>query len=65
MTITRKLVIGENGEPSEVIIPYAQFVEIMEAIGHDLLPAEEGELREALADSKARRREAFVGADDV
>jgi hypothetical protein len=65
MTITRKLVIGENGKPSEVIIPYDQFVEIVEALGGDLDPSEERELREAVVDSKNRQRGAFVAADEI
>ena len=65
MTITRKLVMGENGKPSEVIIPYDQFVEIVEALGGDLDLSEERELREAVADSKGRQRGAFVAADEV
>jgi hypothetical protein len=65
MTITRKLVIGENGKPSEVIIPYEQFVEIVEALGGDLDPSEADALREAVSDSVDRRRSAFVTADEV
>jgi len=65
MTITRQLVIGEDGRPSAVQIPYDQFVEIADALGLDLSEQEEGELREALADSRAGRREAFVSLDEV
>ena len=36
ITITKKIVLDENGEPSEVIIPYQQFVELSEALGLDL-----------------------------
>ena len=65
MTITRKLVMGENGKPSEVIIPYDQFVKIVEALGGDLDPSEERELRDAVMDSKNRQRESFVAADEI
>ena len=65
MTITKKIVLDENGEPSEVIIPYAQFMELSEALGLDLEEQEREELREALADSKDGNRDAFVAASEV
>jgi hypothetical protein len=65
MTITKKIVLDENGEPSEVIIPYAQFMELSEVLGLDLDEEERKELHEALADSKAGNRDAFVPASEV
>lgn len=65
MTITRKLVLDEKGDPAEVIIPYAQFVEIVETYGLDLDADEQRDLREALDDSARGRRDAFVPADQV
>lgn len=65
MTITRKIVVDEKGEPTDVIIPYGQFVEMMEAFGLDLGEAEQAELREALGDGRDKRRENFVSAADV
>jgi len=58
--IQKKIVIDEHGAPQEVIIPWAQFCEINEALGFDLDATEQAELREALGDSLARRREAFT-----
>ena len=65
VTITRKLVLDEKGNPSEVLIPYEQFVELAETYGLDLAENEQNELREALADSKARNRDAFIPAEEV
>jgi hypothetical protein len=65
MTITRKIVVDEKGEPTDVIIPYGQFVEMMEAFGLDLGESEQGELREALEDSRKPGRKNFVSAADV
>ncbi|NQX01817.1 hypothetical protein HQ447_14270 [bacterium] len=65
MVIRRKIVLDEKGDPAEVIIPYSQFVEMVETYGLDLTDSEESDLREALADSRARRREAFVRADEI
>ena len=61
--IQKKIVIDEHGEPLEVIIPWAQFCELSEALGLDLDATEQAELREALDDSLARRREAFTPLD--
>lgn len=65
MTITRKLVLDENGKPSEVLIPYDQFVELAETCGLDLDAEEQKGLREALTDSKAGNKDAFVPASEV
>ncbi len=65
MTITRKLVLDEKGNPAEVIIPYDQFVEIVETYGLDLGADEQLHLREAREDSAEGRRDAFVPADQV
>jgi len=65
MTITRKLVLDEKGDPAEVIIPYAQFIEIVETYGLDLDTDELRLLREAREDSAQGRRENFVSADEV
>lgn len=65
IAIRRKLVLNEKGDPSEVIIPYDQFVELVEIYGLDLADSEECALREALADSRAQRSGAFVTAEDV
>jgi PHD/YefM family antitoxin component YafN of YafNO toxin-antitoxin module len=63
MTINSQILLGEDGKPSAVQIPYDQFVEIAEALGLDLPDGEAEELREALADSRAGRRKAFTSLD--
>ncbi len=63
--IQKKIVIDEHGEPQEVIIPWRQFCEISEALGLDLDATEQAELREAIDDSRARRREAFTALDEL
>lgn len=65
MTINSQILLGEDGKPSAVQIPYDQFVEIAEALGLDLTDSEAEELRGSLADSRAGRREAFVALDAV
>lgn len=65
MIITKKIVLDEKGSPSDVIIPYEQFVELSEIYGWDLDEEEQKDLTEALADSRARNRDAFVPASEV
>ncbi len=65
MTITKKIVLNEKGTPSDVIIPYEQFVELSEIYGWDLDEEEQGDLAAALADSRAGNREAFLPASEV
>lgn len=63
--ISKKIVINERGEPQEVIIPWAQFCELSEVLGLDLDATAQAELREAIEDSRARRREAFTPLDEL
>ena len=65
MTITRKIVLNEQGQPFEVTIPYDQYVDIIEAFGMDLSAQSQEDLRVAMDDSTHGRREAFVTADEV
>lgn len=65
MTITKRILLDENGSPSDVIIPYEQFVELSEIYGWDLNEEEQNGLSEALADSRAGNRDAFVPASEV
>jgi hypothetical protein len=65
MTITKKIVFDETGAPSDVIIPYGQFVELSEIYGWDLGEGEQQELAEAIADSLAGNSDAFLSASEV
>jgi hypothetical protein len=65
MTITKKIVLDEQGKPTEVIMPYQQFVDLSETYGWDLDETEQSELKEALADSVSGNRSAFVPASGV
>ncbi|MEQ1861694.1 MAG: hypothetical protein ABMA13_17385 [Chthoniobacteraceae bacterium] len=65
IAIQKKIVVDEHGEPQEVIIPWAQFCELTEALGLDFDGAAQAQLREALDDSRARRREAFTALDEL
>ncbi len=65
MNITKKIVLDQKGAPSDVIIPYEQFVELSEIYGWDLDEEEQGDLAAALADSRAGNRDAFLPASEV
>ena len=64
-TIQKKIVTDEHGDPIEVIIPYAQFLEWVETYGLDFSEEERAELKAALADSQAGNREAFEPLENV
>jgi hypothetical protein len=58
--IPKKIVMSEQGEPVEVILPWATFCEIAETLGHDLDAEAEADLRETRRDLSAGHREAFT-----
>ena len=64
-TIRKKFVVDENGDPIEVVIPYAQFLEWVETYGLDFSEQERAELKAAIADSQAGNREAFESLESV
>ena len=64
-TIQKKFVVDENGDPIEVVIPYAQFLEWVETYGLDFSEQERAELKAAIADSQAGNREAFESLESV
>lgn len=60
IAIQKKIVFNEHGEPQEVIIPWAQFCELSEALGLDLDKKAIADLREAKCDWESGGRAAFV-----
>ena len=65
MMITKKNVLDAEGKPSDVMIPYEQFIELSETYGWDLDDQEEEELKSALEDSRNENRDAFIPASEV
>lgn len=59
MAIQKKIVVDERGKPQEVIIPWAQFCEMSEALGLDLDNRARADLRAARRDWKRRNAAAF------
>ena len=57
--IQKKIVVGARGKPTEVIISWAQFCELSEALGLDLDRNAKADLRAARRDLKRRNAAAF------
>jgi PHD/YefM family antitoxin component YafN of YafNO toxin-antitoxin module len=57
--IKKKIVVDERGRPQEVIISWAQFCELAEALGLDLNAKAKADLRAARRDLKRRNTSAF------
>jgi hypothetical protein len=59
VAIRKKIVVDEQGRPREVIISWAQFCELSEALGLDLNEKAKGDLRATRRDLKRRNTSAF------
>jgi PHD/YefM family antitoxin component YafN of YafNO toxin-antitoxin module len=59
IAIRKKIVVDERGRPQEVIISWAQFCELSEALGLDLDKKAKADLRAARRDLKRRNTAAF------
>ncbi|MFM7584969.1 MAG: hypothetical protein ACKO9F_19895 [Caldilinea sp.] len=60
LSIQKKLVVDERGQPQEVIISWEQYQQIIEMLGLDLDDAAIADLREARRDRIAEKRDAYV-----
>jgi PHD/YefM family antitoxin component YafN of YafNO toxin-antitoxin module len=60
LSIQKKLVVDERGQPQEVIISWDQYQQIIEILGLDLDDAAIADLREARRDRIAEKRDAYV-----
>lgn len=57
--IQKKIVVDEHGNPQEVIIPWAQFCELMEELGLDLDEEAAADLRAVRSDWESGNAAAF------
>ena len=64
MTLNKKFVYDEKGNPVEVIIPYEQYKEIEEVLGLDLEPEVKEHLRKARIDRELNQAE-YVDLDEI
>lgn len=60
LSIQKKLVVDERGQPQEVIISWEQYQQIIEMLGLDLDDETIADLRAARRDRIAEKRDAYV-----
>ncbi len=65
ISIQKKIVVDENGAPQEVIIPWAQFCELSEALGLDLDEEAIADLRAAREDLEKGDKSAFTPLSEL
>jgi len=65
MSLSYQTVRDQDGNPTAALIPWDQFVDLMEAGGLDLPETSREELREALRDTESGIRSSFVREDEV
>ena len=63
-TIHKKIVLDKHGNPTEVIIPYKEFLELEELIGFDLEEEVKEHLRQAKDDRMLNRVNSYVDLDE-
>ncbi|MBA2592709.1 MAG: hypothetical protein H0U97_10815 [Gammaproteobacteria bacterium] len=65
MEIRKKIVVDEQGNPLEVIIPWDQFQHVAELLGWDLDDEARKDLKQAREDRTRGKREAFIDLDSL
>lgn len=65
LTLHKKLIVDERGNPTDVVIPWPEFVEISELLGLDLDAEAVADLEAAQADRKSGNPEAYLDFDAI
>ncbi len=65
LTLHKKLIVDERGNPTDVVIPWPEFVEISELLGLDLDAEAVADLEAAQADRKSGKPEAYLDFDAI
>lgn len=65
MVIHRKIVVDEDGNPQEVIIPWSEFQEIVEMLGLDLDEEAIEDLNQARKDRVSGNLDAYSDLSDL
>jgi PHD/YefM family antitoxin component YafN of YafNO toxin-antitoxin module len=63
--IHRKVVVNDAGEPTDVIIPWDEYREIVEVLGLDLDETTRQELQQAQGDRESGNGDAFLSIDEL
>ena len=65
MSIEKKFVVDEHGNPKEVIVSWDDFQKIEELLGLDLDDEAINDLREARSDREAGKKDAYLDLDSI
>ncbi|ADJ29439.1 hypothetical protein [Nitrosococcus watsonii] len=65
MNIHKKIVVDEQGNPQEVIIPWDEFQELAEILGLDLDSEALEDLRQSREDRESGKRDAYIDLDSI
>lgn len=63
--IHKKVVLDENGNPTEVIIPYKEFLELEELLGLDLEDEVKEHLRQAKKERILNEGNSYINLDEL
>jgi hypothetical protein len=64
-TLHKKLIVDERGNPTDVVIPWPEFVELSELLGLDLDAEAISDLKTAQADRRTGASDAFLDLDAI
>ncbi|MCD5411643.1 hypothetical protein M1N66_01775 [Thermodesulfovibrionales bacterium] len=65
IALHKKIVVDEMGNPTEVIIPYEEFLELEEILGLDLENEVKEHLKQAKYDRETNKKEAYIDLDEI
>ena len=65
LTVHKKIVLDEKGNPTEVIIPWKVYKEMEELLGLDLDKNAIEDLRQAKEDREKSKKDAYVEVDSL
>ncbi len=65
MEIHKKIVVDENGNPMEVIIPWNEYNEMEELLGLDLDKSAIKDLKQAQKDRTSKKKDAYLDIDTI
>ena len=65
LTLHKKMIVDECGNPTDVVIPWLEFVELSDLLGLDLDEEAMDDLKAAQADRQASKQDAFLDLDAI
>ncbi len=65
ISIRKKIVLDEYGNPTEVIIPYKEFLELEELLGLDLEDEVKEHLRQAKNERIISKENSYISLDEI